>query len=477
MSIVIQESVKNSILTGNSFLLPSWTPQANELVLVQVSFRGQSIVPSLSGNGLTFVEVARKDDVQGVGRVIVFRAMSASPSSGQITITVTGNTKPCAAIAMRISGVDTSGSNGSGAIEATASAEVGSVDNNDLKVDITTLTNGARAIAVSYVRIATITLPSDETAIDINYSIGSGGDNIQASAWYEDTPTAGAITLGADNCLSGNREWAVIAMSIKPGGGTVYQETVDISLSAGFVQSDLQTYKETVAIGPQAAFEMIDRQNYLDAPEILASVSLSIMDLQSYLEFLEFIANHLWDGIDAQIYSERIEIVAEVLAEISDRQTYRESLDIQMIQVWEAIDLLAAEFSEVVDMFLTQEWAAADLQTYGEIMEISANIQAGIQDSQSYIEKVEVIAQGIFALSDLQNYLEEAGIDLGQVWQAIDALIASLPTAAKKTFYAQMQRRFESAANRKFDSAVARQFSSEIERKFCSRVNRKFKAN
>lgn len=476
MSIVIQESVKNSIVSGDSFLLPSWSPQANELVLVQVSMRGQSIVPALSGNGLTFVEVARKDDVQGVGRVILFRGMSASPSSGQITVTVTGNTKPVAAIAIRVSGVDTSGSNGSGAIEAIASAEVGSVDNNDLKVDITTLSNGARAVAVSYARLADITLPSGENPIEINYSAGSGGDNIRASTWYEDTPTAGTITLGGDNSLSSNREWAVIVVSIKPGG-VVYAETVDITLSTDFTEIERQNYIDAGNIGQAVVMDESDLQNYTEDVNILAGAQFLISELQSYIEFLDFLDSQLWESVDIQIYSEQLDILAEMLAEITDRQTYREDQQIDLSQVWEAIDELAAQFSEVLEIISTQAWAAADHQTYGEIAEISAGIQATGTDLQSYIEKLEAIAAILLTIADQQNYLDSVEIQLQQTWQAIDDLIASLPAVAQKTFFAQMQRQFESSGNRRFIPALDREFPSEAKRKFESFINRKFKAN
>lgn len=39
------------------------------------------------------------------------------------------------------------------------------------------------------------------------------------STWYEAAPTPGTVTLGADNDLSSVRDWAVIAVSIKPGAG------------------------------------------------------------------------------------------------------------------------------------------------------------------------------------------------------------------------------------------------------------------
>ena len=189
MAIALQQSVEAGVDTG-SITLPSWTPSGNELILVAIAQRNETITPSLSGNGLTFVQVLDKDDSQGQCGVVVFRAMGASPTTGSITVTLTSNTLPAYAIAARFSETDTSGTNGSGAVEATASAETGAVDNGNITVDITTLTNGAWAYgAVATHGSGTLTLV-DETTIDINNSQGSAGNLITAHAFYQSVPTA-----------------------------------------------------------------------------------------------------------------------------------------------------------------------------------------------------------------------------------------------------------------------------------------------
>lgn len=496
MAIAIQESVKNLITTGDSFLLPSWTPQANELVLVQVSMRGQSIVPSLSGNGLTFVEITRKDDVQGVGRVIVFRAMSASPSTGQITVTVTGNTKPVAAIAIRVSGADTSGTNGSGAIEATATAEVGSVDNNDLKVDITTLTNGARAIAVSYARLADITLPSGEVAIDINYSAGSGGDNVRASAWYEDTPTAGTITLGADNDLSSAREWAVIAVGIKPASGTIYSETLDMPINASLAINDAQNYLEILAMGASQAWapadiqeyieelsldieqpwEAADRQNYLDTLAMEISQEWEEADIQEYIEALSLDIEQPWEVADRQNYLDTLAMEISQEWEEADFQEYLETLTLDLQQSWEILDEISSAISEVLDMLITQSWGAEDRQEYVEMLALDLQQSWEASDLQSYLENVELLLGQVWEILDGQSYREDLDLLLEQAWEVLDLLREFLPPSAFKTFYSQAARRFESLAERGFYSSAGRRFESEANRKFLSKRKRRHEA-
>jgi hypothetical protein len=79
--------------------------------------------PTLSGNGLTWVLVASKDTF--TTETHIFRAMGASPSTGAITISYGAETETqCAWSVVEFDGVDTSGTNGSGAIvqSGTASA-------------------------------------------------------------------------------------------------------------------------------------------------------------------------------------------------------------------------------------------------------------------------------------------------------------------------------------------------------------------
>lgn len=226
MAIALEQTIEAGVTTGN-ITLPSWTPGSNELVLVAVMQRNETIAPTLSGNGLTFVSVLDIDDNQGQCGVVVFRAMGASPSTGAITVTLTGNTVPAYAIAARFSGVDTGGTNGSAACEATASATTGGTDNGNITVAVTTVTNDAWAYgAVCTHGSGTLTLV-DETAIDINNTIGSAGDVCTAHAFYQAQPTAGSTTLLGASSFSNNREWAIAAIAIKPaGGGTTFTQSV-----------------------------------------------------------------------------------------------------------------------------------------------------------------------------------------------------------------------------------------------------------
>ena len=227
MAIVLEESIVAAVTTGD-VTLASWTPGSNELLLLLVGQNSTGITPSISGNGMTWDQVATVTDSQSVTKTTLYRAQG-SPSSGAITVTLTGNTAAAAARAFRFSGVAT-GSNGATAVEANTTAQVGASDNNDLQVSVTTLTDDAWAAAFSTHRyrtsLITLTL-DDETALGgINTNSGTGNNDIAISAFYQAVATAGSTQLGGANDLSGNTEWTVVAISIKPGSsGTTYTQS------------------------------------------------------------------------------------------------------------------------------------------------------------------------------------------------------------------------------------------------------------
>jgi hypothetical protein len=100
----------------------SITPGANRLITAYVlSSRGSStdpVEPTMTGNGLTWVSMG-SSIFQPAGtlryRLTAFRALAASPSAGQPTISHSAAGTGCAWIIREWDSVDTSGTNGSGA--------------------------------------------------------------------------------------------------------------------------------------------------------------------------------------------------------------------------------------------------------------------------------------------------------------------------------------------------------------------------
>lgn len=113
---------------ATSFTTASVTPTANALIEVDVmnaaTLTGDLGTPTLSGNGLTYVQIATmpwRSNASPTRRVTRFRAMGSAPSAGAITIDFAGLTQiDCLWSVKEYTGIDTTGINGSGAIVQSA---------------------------------------------------------------------------------------------------------------------------------------------------------------------------------------------------------------------------------------------------------------------------------------------------------------------------------------------------------------------
>lgn len=119
---------------ANSFATASVSPGASRLVDVSVLVTQSGAVPgtpTLSGNGLTYVQVATTPYdtvVTSRARLTRFRALGATPSAGVITIDLGGVTHTgCAWVVMEYDGIDTGGTHGSAAVVQSAVAAADAV--------------------------------------------------------------------------------------------------------------------------------------------------------------------------------------------------------------------------------------------------------------------------------------------------------------------------------------------------------------
>lgn len=123
---ITQTTLAHNASTTNatSYTTASITPGANALILAAIVQHTTTVTPpttpTLSGNGLTWVQV--NTETYGTVatphiRVTVFRAMGASPTAGAVTISCGADTQNnCAWSIDQFDGVDTTGTNGSGAV-------------------------------------------------------------------------------------------------------------------------------------------------------------------------------------------------------------------------------------------------------------------------------------------------------------------------------------------------------------------------
>lgn len=205
---------------ASSYLTSSKTPTANRLQIIDVvlSDTNPVLAPSLSGCGLTWISMGGVEyDTAGTRRgVYRFRALGASPTTGQLTITATEAMSGCGWSWAEYDGIDTSGTNGSGAIVQTVTNS-----GSGTTLSATLAAFGASANGVS---------AGLSTDADSVFTAGSGfailGQDVSASAspvcsiaqeWRTDNDTSVDATIGATAL------WGIIASELKAAavvGGT-----------------------------------------------------------------------------------------------------------------------------------------------------------------------------------------------------------------------------------------------------------------
>ncbi len=166
---------------ASGFSTGSVAPSANslELMAISISWAGASVASAppvtVTGNNLTWELVASQIYFpDGTGNwwntLYLYRAMGANPSSGSVTVDLGANTFDSAAFSLvEFSNVDTSGSNGSGAV-------IQSAANND---------TGVSAIAV--------TLGSFSSTGNATYGVFGAGDSDATARTF--TPGTGFTEL------------------------------------------------------------------------------------------------------------------------------------------------------------------------------------------------------------------------------------------------------------------------------------------
>lgn len=127
-----------NLSNASSYQTASVAPTADNLVLIAVASKVDLGVapnaPSLTGNGLTYVQVDTEVyDNSGLDRrrITLFRAMGSAPTAGKVTIDFGGQEQDrCSWTMVEFEGVDTGGTHGSAAIvqsESDSDTDVGSL--------------------------------------------------------------------------------------------------------------------------------------------------------------------------------------------------------------------------------------------------------------------------------------------------------------------------------------------------------------
>ncbi len=135
----------------SSWTTASITPTSDALILpCIVVMRGFSpTTPTVTGNSITYDLIARADhDTAGqFASTFLFRGLNASPTSGVITIDVGAAHDGALWTVTEFAGVDTSGSNGSGAIVQSATNTGSIASSSTLTVTLASFADAANNVA------------------------------------------------------------------------------------------------------------------------------------------------------------------------------------------------------------------------------------------------------------------------------------------------------------------------------------------
>lgn len=196
--------------SGASGNTASISPGANRLITVAVNvYRGSGALttPTVTGNGITYTLVDSTTDFASGSdtlAIYLFRGMSASPTTGAISIS-SANAEFLAWNVDHFDGVDTSGTNGSGAIVQSAKNTGNSTTPNVTLAAFGSANNGAYGAVCTY--NSNLHTPGSGWT-----ELGDGADDPQTQ-WRANNDTTCDWTHPATT------DWGAIAIEIKAAGG------------------------------------------------------------------------------------------------------------------------------------------------------------------------------------------------------------------------------------------------------------------
>lgn len=212
MAVAAAHLVTNSSgANATSYTTASVAPTANALVLIWVAHNDTK--PTVSGNGLTWVEVLDENLAAETPdrRMTLFRAMGASPSAEAITIDMGAATQSrCAWSVIEFTGVDTTGTNGSGAVVQAVANDNGEVAATSLAVTLAAFGSADNATAGGFMHVA-IETSTEGDGFTVLGNIGATESRTLLTEWKASNDTSvDASWASSVRCIG-------IAVEIKAG--------------------------------------------------------------------------------------------------------------------------------------------------------------------------------------------------------------------------------------------------------------------
>lgn len=239
-SVVLLTNGHGSGFGTQTYTTSSVSPTANRLIEVDVSLNSFETTVgtiTLSGGGLSnWVEVQTQIFSGSSNRISKFRGMSASPGSGTIGISIAGTiNNSCMWAVKEWDGVDTSGTDGSGAIKQSAKNSTNGGSPNSLTVTLGSAITSGNAVSAAFAVAGDTLQTADggytETSDDDGLGIGDVNSLMTCYNYSgTTTPTASGQPDFAD--IGG------IAAEIQAGSsGTVLSPTVGAQVYTGAAAS------------------------------------------------------------------------------------------------------------------------------------------------------------------------------------------------------------------------------------------------
>lgn len=211
--------VATSLLTaGNNADLASYTtgsitPVANDLTLLWVFSIAAAApnIPTVTGNGYTWVQVDTQLDSGSLRRITLFRAMAASPTAGAVTIDFVAQTQTgCAWSFVDYASINTTGTNGSGAI--IQSAKAASAGNaTSLTVTLAAFASASNATAGGFgIPLNTAAQPTAGTGFTATGQVNQATPNLSIGSEFN----SGNDTTVDMNAGAASIPWVGIAVEI-----------------------------------------------------------------------------------------------------------------------------------------------------------------------------------------------------------------------------------------------------------------------
>ncbi|MGE5760118.1 MAG: invasin domain 3-containing protein, partial [Gemmatimonadota bacterium] len=248
------------------------SPAANALVTVAVLMRRSSgaLTPTITGGGMVAWDlVASADfDTQGTPtkRLMIFRALSASPGSGPITITFSGSVSNVQWIVSQWDGVETGGTNGSGAIVQTGLARSDGATSLTVPLNAFATTNDVAFGVVGVAKNGPFVTPG--TGFTEIAELSSGETSALEAEWATNQPAVGA-SWGTST------KAGMLAVEIKAGNGGAVEPVATVEVSPQSASVVVGTTLQLTAVALDAGGEPLAGRSFTwqtSAPSI-ASVS------------------------------------------------------------------------------------------------------------------------------------------------------------------------------------------------------------